>query len=336
MRKFVLPLLVLSALGGISCDRSPAATQFESRNFATPNYNLLLCLDLTTDLAPAAGLLVNGNPNLPLGQHYVVLPFESLSAQSNEDIVSTWGSYSNFTLVTYLASERMNTDNGVGITPRLRIYAPDELLGNEASREPVYLIASGEERKLVFRYPHLDQNTMHLPPQLQKLSLEIPDGIAVMLPPNARRFGNTVFLTEQPQHELEKGDLRIRYYPGTFERAKADTLELMYVVKPNFFQNLLVEYLFKLVPILIVPALTLKFLRKEEVDDANKRKWWLRFLLVLQVVIGVTLLVFFIVKGASDTNIKLALDTVLLIGGALIAQFVASMKVSDKPKQKPA
>src|SRR5258705_5918801 len=148
MTKIGLFLTLFLVIMVSSCTSSREPGGFDARPFVTQKYNLVLCLDLRRDLSPSAGLVVNPYPNITVGQHYVVLPFESTQAQSNQDMVSTWGSFSKFTLVTYFASQRMNSGNGLGIVPLIRIYGPDELLGNESSREPVSRIASGQDRKL--------------------------------------------------------------------------------------------------------------------------------------------------------------------------------------------
>src|SRR5688572_7436878 len=96
----VFLVLVLAFLTS-ACGSGLRAENFDARPFATQSHNLVLCLDLQTDLSPTAGLVVNANPNVAPGQHYVVLPFESTHAQSNQEIFSTWGSFSKFTLVSY-------------------------------------------------------------------------------------------------------------------------------------------------------------------------------------------------------------------------------------------
>jgi hypothetical protein len=272
IREFGVFLVLVLAFLTSACGSGLRPEDFDARPFATQSYNLVLCLDLQTDLSPTAGLVVNANPNIAPGQHYVVLPFESTHAQSNQEIFSTWGSFSKFTLVSYFASERMSTGNGLGLAPRIRVYGQDELIGSEASRDTVYMIASGQDRKLVFRYLTPEQQSLVLPPQLQNLSFDNLDAVAVRLPEQAKKIGDTVFLNEKPQHQLEKPDLRIRYYPGNFGQAKTANLELMYLVKPNVIQDSFVEYASKFVGVIFVPSLDAFLLAERRNKRSSQKK----------------------------------------------------------------
>jgi len=324
-------LVIFITLMGASCSSVRGPADFDSRPFTAPNYNLVLCIDLQSDLSPLAGLVVNRDPNLRPGQHYVVLPFESTQGLSNEDIVSTWGSFSRFTLVTYLASEKMSSANGVAIAPRIPVYGPDDLMGNEASRDPVHLIANGQDRKLVFRYLPTNEQLSSLPQPLQSLPLDGLDAVAVRLPNNAKQFGGNAFLNENPKNELEKPEFRIRYYPGSLSRTNVANLELSYYVEPNVWQNSLAEWAARFFGVIFIPLVTLYYLTREETKAPRKRKVLLWILGGIQVAIIIGLTVLFVLRGASESQLKTTVETLFTVVGGLLTQIVTMLIVKPKP-----
>jgi len=260
----------------------------------------------------------------------VVLPFASVQAQSNEDIVSTWGSYRQFTLISYFPSESMGYGNGIGIAPRIPIYTPDEVAAKESSAEPVYIIASGETRTLVFKFLTADKQSSLLPPQLQHLPFDSLDAIAVKLPNDAAQVAGSYFINESPTHESERSDLRIRYYAGDAARASVRGLQLSYVIKPNSVQSLFVEYALKVLGVFFVPGLTLYFLRREGTTSPAKRNQLLWVLGIIQAAIVIGVVVYYAVFGVSESQVKATLDTVLVLGGGVVSQIVVLLTAKEK------
>lgn len=282
---------------------------------------------VSPSVVPTSTPIPSSTPSI---QRFVVLPFESVQAQSNEDIVSTWGSYRQFTLISYFPSERMGYGNGIGIAPRIPIYTSDEVAAKESFGEPVYIITSGETRTLVFKFLPADKQSSLLPPHLQHLPFDSFDAIAVKLPNDAAQVAGSYFINESPTHESEKSDLRIRYYVGNPARASVPKLQLSYVIKPNSVQSLFVEYALKILGVLFVPGLTLYFLRREGTTSPEKRKQFLWVLGTIQALIVIGVVVYYVVFGVSESQVKATLDTVLVLGGGVVSQAVVLLTAKEK------
>lgn len=284
----------------------------------------------TSSASPSATATPTPEPSpTPGPQRFIVLPFESVQAQSNEDIVSTWGGYQEFTLVSYFPPEKMGYGNGIGISPRIRFHTPEELAGKE-SAEPVYIIASGDTRTVVFKFLPAEQQSSMLPQQLQHLRFDPVEAIAVKLPNDVAQVAGSYFINESPTHESEKPNLKIRYYPANAARAKTSKLQLSYVIKPNSIQSYFVEYSLKLLSVLFVPGLTLYYLRKQGTTSPEKRKKLLQILVGIQVFIVIGVAVCFLVLGVSESQLKSTLDTVLVVIAGIVGQAVVLLTAKDK------
>ena len=135
-------------------------------------------------------------------------------------------------------------------SPLAFLFTPDEVAAKESSNEPVYIIASRETRAVVFKFLPADKQSSLLPPQLQHLPIDSLDAVAVKLPNDAAQVAGSYFINENPTHESERSDLRIRYYPGNAARTSVPKLQLSYVIKPNSVQGIFVEYALKVLGVL--------------------------------------------------------------------------------------
>jgi hypothetical protein len=325
----LLSWLSLSLVVTTSCKTNPKASDFEPNQFDTQYYNLILCLDLSRDLIPLAGIVVSGHPNLPPGQHSVILPFESTEAQTNPKLFSTWGSYSRFTILNYIASERIGSTNGVGVVPRIRIYKPEELLGDELSRDPVYIVVSGQDRRFVYRYPTQGQSSRS--PQINNLPQDTLEAIAVKLPDNVKQFGDKAVMSEEPKNESEKPEFKIRYYPATLEKGRVPALQLSYLLQPNANTEMFVEYSIRLVGVAFVPLLTVFFGRREEVSDPAKKRVLLYSFGVLQAIFIIGIVTYFLLfNPVTESQMKAIFDTAISLVGGVLTQVTASIMVKPK------
>jgi hypothetical protein len=330
LRKKILFLAIALILGAAtSCATKPKASDFVPTQFESPDYGLILCIDLSRDRTPVAGLIVNKRPNLSAGQHTVILPFASTESQFDSRLLNTWGSHTKFTLLTYLVSDKINSSNSVGVVPQIRTYKPEELPSDELARDPVYMIVSGQDRTLVFRYPVQGGGEQKLPAQMPNVIQDSLDSVAVKFPDNIKRVRGELLVDERPKRELERADYKIRYYPATSEKAQAPAIELSYFLEPNATQEMLVEYVIRAVGILLIPGITLFYIGKGDVKNPKRRKLLLWTLGILQAIIIIGVVIYYIfVSSITDSQMKAMLDTALSIIGGIVTQVVASMQVN--------
>lgn len=302
------------------------SNRFDSTLFESSGYNLTLCFDLRDENRLLSGLVVNAKPDLPKGQHIVLLPFASIEAQHNPKMLTTWGSYNNLTIITYVASERIGASSDIGIIPRIPFYTLDQIDTGESLKDSVYLIRSGLERKFIYKYPTSIHDFGNLPTEIQALVVDNLDAIAVIVPPGTEFREVRPGFSEIPTNEYTNG--RTRFYTASAEKAKSDHIELRYTFKATGSQTLFVELFIKLISVIFIPLISLLALRPDEVQNPEKRKHLIWGGVIVQIIIIVGLVIYiWLTHEPGESEIKAIGDAAITVFGAILGAVVLIVKV---------
>jgi hypothetical protein len=324
----IAALLIISATGVfIVLFRSRIiSSRFDTDAFDSPNYKLALCFDLRDEDHMMSGLVINSKPDLPKGQHIVLLPFSSVEAQHNIKLLTTWGSYNNLSVITYIASDRIGASNGIGIIPKIPVYTLDEINSGANSHDFVYLIRAGVERKFIYKYPTSIQEIGYLAPEIQSLPFDNIDSIAVIIPPDAEFREVRPGYSEIPTNEYTNG--KARFYTTSAERAGSDHIELRYAFKATSSQTFFVEMVIKFIAVIFVPLVSLIALRPEEVENPSTRKRLIWGGVILQVlIIGGLVIYIWVTHQPGESEVKAIGDAAITVLGAILGAVALIVKV---------
>jgi|SRR5215208_231079 len=329
-----------------SCANKNSERRFDSEAFKIDKYNLILCFDLRDDEITTAGLMIHGTPNQsfptsaggenvennptptqkPVAQHLIVLPFETTSVQNDRDLLLTWGSYKEFTVINYLTNRKNELFRGVGVTPVFGT-APQPFPQVEDLRDNVYLLRSGLERRFIFRY-HSDSDSQRFPTELRSVPRDVIDAIGIATPSTSKGIEIRNNLTAIPNYVAENGVAR--FYPANLETANAKYLEVRYAVEANAASKLFVEIGLKVLAANLIPLLELFFLGAAEISRPKVRKlvMWGGAAIQLIVLAG---LIWIAISIRGELTEKTIIEGANIFVGAVFTALVLFIK--RKPKE---
>lgn len=342
-------LFVTLLFGG--CARK-AESRFDHEAFTNEKYRLVACFDLRDDDRLTAGLVVRAGasrviakatptpvqlsspsaagvksvtptpppaPTPEVEQHLVVLPFASSAAQGNRRLLSTWSSYNNMTVLTYVSNQSSEL-RGVGISPVLG-SASETGRPIESRKELVYLDRSGLERTFIYRYPRtLDPGA---PPELQYLPVDVIEAIAVAIPSDAKGVEIRDGQTAIPKSEFSNGVAR--FYPANVKAAGADYLEIRYSLEASKPAKVISELILKLLAVLLVPCVELFLLGPADNFKPRTRKIVMIIGVVIQLaILGVLIWIAASVRG--ELGEKTLSELPIIVVGAIVAGLVFYIK----------
>lgn len=298
--------------------------RFDPDVFDNPS-RLTLCFDLRDENRPMSGLVLNQGADTSRGQHIVVVPFASIEVQNNGRLLTTWGSHGTFTLLTYMASDRTGGSNGVGFQPRLPFYTPDQINIGAGSRDFVYVIRAGLERRFIYKFPRPPQEMARLPSETLPMIDNI-DSIGVAVPANVEFREVRPGFSETPSNEYTSA--KARFYTASADKAKTDRIELRYAFRATDSDTLYVELLFQLVTAIFIPIVALIFLSPKEVKSQGWRQLliWGGIILQLVIITGLVAYIWF-THEPGESEIKAFGTAAIAVIGAVLGAVVGRMKV---------
>jgi hypothetical protein len=325
----VIAILLIISVVGVTIAlsrRRIISNRFDTDLFENPN-RLTLCFDLRDEDKLLSGLLINARADTTKGQHIVLLPFTSTEVQPNTRLLTTWGAHKTFTIVTYVATDRMGDSNGIGMAPRVPFYTLDEINVGANSRDVVYIIRAGLERRFIYKYPTADREFGNLPIETQLL-IDNLDSIGVAIPGNAEFREVRPGFSEIPTNEYTNGNAR--FYAASAAKAGTDHIELRYAFKATGSQTLFVELALELIAAVIVPLVSLKALRPEEARNPKQRQVLIWGAIILQIVMiaGLVTYIWF-THEPGESELKAIGDAVIAVMGAIFGAVVIRMKAKE-------
>lgn len=328
-------LFVLCFCASPACTPHPQTLQFEPESCSAEGYRLLLCIDLRNDRKPVGGLVIKRGDASQQGHRYVDLPFAAVAVQDNNKISSTSGKYSDRTRITYVTSSDSSLFSGVAIEPEINLL-PTGSVSTEALPNAIYLTRpTAVERKFIFKAipPLTSSNTNQGQQTIPSDVGDSLDGVAVILPSDARGIGIAGPQASIPMpRETREANGKVWYYPISDLRERK-YLELGYQVTDAGYWSVAFEGAIPLVALLLVPLLALIFLKPEDRVRPRARRIGIWVGVGLESVILLALgLYLWRVSVPSESEIKLIVQSITSVLGALFGAFVLWVAIKRQPK----
>lgn len=300
----------------VACTRQQSIlSDFDGKMFENDQYDVALGFDLRNDNAPMAGLVINSQGVAVSSIHTIALPFSSSAVEVMQPLYSTWGSFSETTLVNYYLTPTTSGSFFVGITPQFTA-PPEKYNYPDDIESSVAVVHIGTERVFVYRYPENDPRRPNWNKTEGALANTTIDAIGIKYPKNAIPIGirdtqQTAIPTPFP---YKNGN--VRFYPANSITAGQNVLEIRYQLPPSIAQKQFLDFGVKLIAVTIIPLIQL-IIKKPTNQKEKKQKYFFYFLFSLQVIILVGLVIFaFISWGESSIDALISLITTI-IGGIL-------------------
>ncbi|PYV97090.1 MAG: hypothetical protein DMG89_15660 [Acidobacteria bacterium] len=240
-----------------------AQTGFDSKACRIEGTHTVLCFNLKDDSNPRAGVVLTIDS--PTNKESLLfLPFETKSSDPDPTLLSTWGSYEGFTLVSFV--EVNGGSHVIGLDPVFESYADDDDLAPKSS---LYFRRRGLERLFVYQHS-VQSRQSNFSEQIRNLASRPIDVVGIVRPKDAKGLELRDGRTENPAAFLSRE--QSRFYHANDEGGNGSKIEVKYALQPTPLQKQALLYSGKLAGALIAPIIAILFLSaKENVRPTTRR-----------------------------------------------------------------
>jgi len=256
------------------CGASPT---FDDEICRSSDRHSVLCFDLRDDDHLKAGLVLSISNTDSKGMR-LLIPFKTTAFAPQESLLATWGSYGNFTVLTYVPSSP--GVYGIGIEPVFE-SSPDYLEDRRATSQSLVFLRLGLERRFIYRHRLPSDAVTYA--QASRIETQPLDAVGIARPANAIGLELSNGRTEDPPAVFENG--RARFYPVLDANGSPYKIEIRYQVPPTSTQALVLTYLSKLAGALAAPFIAILFFTLQDNVRPRIRKIVLWSLFTLQVLL---------------------------------------------------